>query len=314
MNWLLLSLCALVVLLALDATLGRWLLGRFSTTFRVTQQSGDAPESKRLLVYLPGILFDGDESVAEVKGAMMESVANGLFVSYGFWRFLSRKVILGTAAVIGHAPGEGSRQQHTSIVLVGASFGGRLAADVVLELQTRYGWNASAITVVMVDTPCENNSFQQPGLTVSLIVRRLFFGPLVSSIAAPLVKRTMVPPYDVDIEAGLDFASVKRKAVDRMAKFRLSSVADQQRYLADNSIQWTLGLTGIDVVYLWCDHNNITVVQPAAMRKVELFTKGKVNHFAWRVVPSPHCGFGQLPTLWQSAFREVLSGVPQRRI
>lgn len=314
MEWLLYGLqgfaALLALLLLLDATLGRWLLSRTAQTFRKTMVDGGAPDSGRLLVYLPGILFDGDESVAEVKDAMLESVARGLFVSYGFWRFMPKRVIAQTAAAIGRPSQYLNGKRHTSLVLVGASFGGRVAADLALVLQTEYEWDSAAIKVVMVDTPCENNSFQRPGLTASLIMRWLYFGPLVSAVAAPIMKKVLVPPYDVDIQPNLDFDRVKHTAVDRMARFRLSSTADQQRYLADNSIQWTMGLAGLDVVYLWCDYHNITVVQPAAMRKVGLYVKGKVNSFTWRSVPSPHCGFMQMPDVWQQAFREVLSTTP----
>lgn len=310
MNWFVLSLLVFMTLLVLDATVGRLLL-KLKSTYRKTTAPGGTPESKRLLVYLPGILFDGDESVTEIKESMLKPVMGGMFISYGFWRFLPRHVLRKTAADIGHASQNNGGQPYASVVLVGASFGGRLAADLALKLQTVYGWEASAIKVVMVDTPCENNSFQRPGLTVSLIMRWLYFGPLISALIAPVLKKGLVPPYDVDIEPGLDPTSVKRNAVDRMAKFRLSSTADQQRYLADDNIQWTMGLTGIDVTYLWCDHNNITVVQPAAMRKVELFTRGKVARFSWRSVPSPHCGFSQLPSLWGDVFNEVLTKLPQ---
>lgn len=304
MEWLLFAVLALLVLLVLDSTAGRWALIFVSNTVRITDQKGGTPESGKLLVYLPGILFDGDESVAEIKDAMLKPVARGLFVSYGFWRFLPKKVIARAAQEIGYA----REERFTSVVLVGASFGGRVAAELALELQTLYGWSSSDLTVVMVDTPCENNSFQRPGLTVSLILKWVFAGPLLSALLAPIIKRGLVPPYDVDIEPGLNFGEVKRRAVERMARFRLSSTSDQQRYLADNAIQWTMGLTGIEVVYLWCDYHNITVVQPAAMRKVELYTHQRVSRFTWRVVPSPHCAFGQMPTLWRGVFAEVLAG------
>ena len=299
-------IAGIAALIALDATIGRWLLGLLTTTFRANRVDGKAPQSDRLLVYLPGVLFDGDESVAEIKDAMLEHVAAGLFVSYGFHRFLPKAVIKKTAAVIGRPVERG----FSSIVLIGASFGGRFAADVVLELHEKYGWGYDAMEIIMVDTPCENNSFQEPGLTVSLIMKRLFIGPLVSAIAAPLIKLTLVPPYDVDIEAGQDPAEVKKRAVDRMAKFRLSSVADQQRYLADDSIEWTMSTIDVKVTYLWCDTNNITVVQPAAMNRLKSYMEGEISNFTWRAVASPHCAFTQLPTLWGDTFRQLLKEVP----
>lgn len=307
MEWMLWTVLSLVAVLFLDATVGRQLL-RLTTTFRYTPQKGSSPRSRRLLVYLPGILFDGDASVATIKDAMLASVSDGMFVSYGFWRFIPKKVLKSTAMAIGR-PNE---RDYTSIVLVGASFGGRIAADLATELYTHYGWETSAIKVVMVDTPCENNSFQEPGRTVSLVMKWLYFGPLVSALVAPIIKKTLVPPYDVDIEDGLDREQVKRTAVQQMARFMLSNVADQQRYLADNSIQWTMGLTDIEVAYLVCVRNNITVVQPAAWRKVELYTRHQVNHFSVLEVESPHCGFGQLPSLWSEAFRKALAVTPSR--
>ena len=55
-------IAGIAALLALDATIGRWLLGLLTTTFRANRVGGKAPQSDRLLVYLPGVLFDGDES------------------------------------------------------------------------------------------------------------------------------------------------------------------------------------------------------------------------------------------------------------
>lgn len=316
-------IAGITALIALDATIGRWLLGLLTTTFRASRVDGKAPQSDRLLVYLPGVLFDGDESVAEIKDAMLEHVATGLFISYGFHRFLPKVVVKKTAAAIGRQ----FENKFSSIVLVGASFGGRFAADVVLELHEKYGWGYDAIEIIMVDTPCENNSFQEPGLTVSLIMKRLFIGPLISAIAAPLVKLTLVPPYDVDIEVPAftdheeyvlelkkqnHLAMVKKRAVDRMAKFRLSSVADQQRYLADNSIEWIMRVIDVKVTYLWCNMNNITVVQPAAMNRIKAYMEGKISRFKWLTVASPHCGFTQLPMLWAETFRQLLKEAPLR--
>lgn len=322
LDWIQVTLVSLVALIVLDATVGRWLLA-LTTTFRFTQTPGDTPESKRLLVYLPGTLFDGDESVAEIKHAMLAPVAAGMFVSYGFWRFIPKRVTRKTAAAIGDM--NDPTQKYTSIVLVGASFGGRVAADVSLLLQTQYGWRRSSVStievsvdtqpsiaVIAVDTPCETNSFLNPGRRVSLIMRWVFAGPIVSIVLWPILRMLLVPPYDEDIEVGedlLDVDKVKQLAVKRMARFMFSAICDQQRYLADNSIEWVLGMKGLDVVYLSCDRNNITVLQPAARNKLELYLEGEVHSFASRSVASPHCGFLQLRYTWAKVLREVLEAL-----
>ncbi len=287
--------------ITLDATVGRWLLS-YASTFRTTFMQGGAPDSGRLLVYLPGMLFDGDDSVAEVKDALLANVANGLFVSYGFKRFMAQRVIKRTAAAIGYSGGEFDR-----LVIVGASFGGRLAAEVSAELRTRYLWDSDHIEIIMVDTPCENNSFQEPGLRTSLILKRLYFGPLVSLLLQPVIRLVLVPPYKDEVQEGLDYNEVKKKAVSRMAKFWMSFTADQQRYLADNSIAWTTSLRNMKVTYLMCAWRNITVEQPAAMNRIAFYTENSNVLFSREFVDSPHCGFLQLPDLWSGVFRKVIS-------
>lgn len=296
-SWLSLLLCSLAALLVLDSTVGRALL-RLRPSFRVTRHIGGNPKSKSPVVYLPGILFDGDESVSEIKQSLLKPFATGLFISYGFWRFLWKRIVRRTAQEIGKF----DESSQSSVTIVGASVGGKVAAETCALLQTEYEWPGERITVVMTDTSCENNSIRQPGLAMALILRRLYVGPIVSMAAHPIVKRLLVPPYPDEIEAGLDYETTKRKLVNRMARFRLSATCDQQRYLADNSIEWMVGLKGVHVIYMMCTHRNITVAQPAAMRKVELYTKGSLASFDVIEVPSPHCGFGQLPSTWEAAF------------
>lgn len=307
--WLIVVL-SIVTILALDATIGRWALGRFTRTFARNPITGGSPanwgvhKTRHLLVYLPGTLADGVDSIAEIEGTLAKPFSRVLRVSYGFWRFVPKNVIDDTARHIGL---RGS--YYDKVTILGSSMGGLLAMHLIAELRTEYDWHPSNLQLIAVDTPTDVKHFAEPGRTTSRILRWVYAGPLVSLIVDPILSRVTVPPKDENIEAGLDGPYVKRTAKARMAKFHFAAVCDQQRFLCKPMVGWR-ALRNVRVVYLACMRNNETVLQPNAEMAFEESAKPFVTYFCEVPVESTHCGYLERPGTWKVAFTrafEVLS-------
>lgn len=167
----------------------------------------------------------------------------------------------------------------------------------------------------MGDTPSQRDTFKPGPERASRILSKLYVGPLVSLLVWPIIRMTLIGPYEGQIDEDLDVPTIQRTAVSNMARFFLSSVCDQQRYLAKDNFSWTVGLADLDIVYLVCTEANITVDQPAAMRSVQMHTRHLSGRFAIIPVRSPHVGFTQRPKAWGSAIREAQGEVfPDHRM
>ncbi len=312
---------SLIALLVLDSTVGYWLLKR-TPTFIPTLLKGENKNSGRLLVHLPGILFDGLEGVEDIKDSLLKHVSEGLFISYGYWRFLPDEVIAQTAAAIG--PPTADRNK---LDIIGTSFGGKLGADLIMTLESEYGWatgmikfktqraeikQTSSIRLSMVDTPISRKVFASGGDKLSLILSKLHVGPLVSLVASYILPRHYVLPFDYNIEDGRMNDDVRLIAKTRMSRFMLSMICDQQRYLSDENLEPLMGTIGVFVTYLMCIRNNVTIVQPFAVDEVRNTVAEHTENFEVIEVESPHCAYLERSGIWNETFDKHLANFPKR--
>lgn len=306
-TWLSITLLSLAALSVLDATIGRWALAQTTRTFERNPTTGLKPTSwnpgreRHLLVYLPGTLADGVDSIAEIEDTFKKPFSRVMRVSYGLWRYLPAEIIGGIVRNIG-ARG----RYYDKLTFVGSSMGGLSTIQVIEGLREEYGWQSSDIKVIFVDTPPSPAYFAEPGRTTSRILRWVYAGPLLSLLVDPIMALVTVPPKDENIERQLDAEEVKRTAKARMAKFHFSAICDQQRYLmtAPARLNWS-ALKGIHVVYMACRLNNETVVQPDAAIEFERLTRPYVASFAEAPVDSTHCGYLERPLTWEEAFTKA---------
>lgn len=314
-------LAALPVLIIIDSTLLRWLLKR-TTTFLPTRLEGKNPESGRLLVHFPGILFDGVEGVQEIMGTLLKYVSEGVFISYGYWRFLPDEIVAKTAAWIGPPT-----KERNKLDIIGTSFGGKLGADLIKVLGIEYGWatgqvtlnteiveikQESAVRLAMIDTPITRKVFANGGDKLSLLLSVLPVGPLVSLAVAPFLRRSYILPFDYNIEEGRNKDEVRKIAKMRMSRFWLSIICDQQRYLANENLEPLQGTLGVFVTYFKCTRNNVTVVHPFAVDEVRARIAEHTEGFVEVEVDSPHAAYLEREKEWNMRFDHHLATFPER--
>lgn len=300
MTTLLCLLATLVVIIALDWTVGRWLLGKINPRFILGSDLGKAPRSRTVLACLPGTMHS-HESLTEIKPILREFVSRVLYLDYGFTRFDSEHVIRQSARAIGH-----KGVLYTRVILFGESMGGKVSAELILELESYYGWQPEDFLFLPADTPNGFRSFKLPGRTVSRIMSKTYAGPLTNLVMALVIMATFVAPMNRNIDTRLHIPTVKRDARKRAFKFWGSALCDQQRYLFDEWNGWLWMLKDVDAVYFECVGDNITVQQPQTARLIGNQLDGVARSFEIVQVPSTHCGFSEQPYVWMDALRDVL--------
>lgn len=300
MTTLLCVIAITLAILALDWTVGRWLLSKFTSTFNLSVELGDAPQSRIVLACLPGTMHS-HESLTEIKPVLRQFVARVLYLDYGFSRFDPEHVIRQSAKAIGH-----KGAQYDQVFLFGESMGGKVSAELILELQSYYGWLEADFLFLPVDTPNGYRSFKLPGRTVSRIMSKTYAGPLTNLVMAVVIMLTFVAPMDRNIDPRLPKKKVKRDARQRAYRFWGSALCDQQRYLFDEWYGWLWMLKGVRVVYFECTGDNITVQQPQTARLIGNQLDGVAQSFEIVQVESTHCGFSEQPYIWTEALGRVL--------
>lgn len=290
--WIVVVPFGFIVLVWLDRVLsGRWL----RSDVRLNQHAGNAT-SRRRLVYLPGILVDGDKSSSPVLGHWLLQ-GDVTTVSYDGGSFKAAKVvtIVGMDILLDH--------RHDRITLIGSSMGGLLAMDIVNWLRRRH-YSMSAIDIVFVDAPSGAKDMLGGGNIAAPAMRLLPFGRMFSWVARPLMKVMLVPPRDRNIESH-DKESIKRQALANMAGYPLSIWRDQLAYMAGHRPLQSESFEGLGrLVYLRCDRDNETVAQPQAADSWRQASGDRIEVVG---VDSTHCGYLERPSTWRTAFRQVLA-------
>lgn len=301
-NWIQI-IALVVVIIALDWTIGRWLLGKlthqgYSSHF----EDGGRPHSGLALLYYPGTLYEGRRSVAEIKEPLVNYSDKTMFVSYGYWRFFADAIVERTAAEIGR-----KSEKFDSLIIFGASMGGKLAAELILLLKSRYGWVPKTdIALIAGDTPPDYHAFKQPGRTLSHMLSKTYAGPLTSLVFALVEPFLIVLPMRKNIDPRLNVWKIKWIAFKRMMHFWMSSAADQQRYLFSEWTEWLYMLDDVRLVYIECTGDNITVQQPETAWRMRDRLKDRTREYEIVQVPTTHCGFLEQPYVWSEALDEII--------
>lgn len=287
-------LIGIIVLLVVSTWLDR-LFSRLTSGVRISSYSQTASVlSGRLIVYLPGILADGDNSAESVIN-VWRRYGDVVTVSYTGDSFDAAGVVRIVAATIRND------RQHDNVVLVGSSMGGMLALDVIDNLR-RHGGLTKKIDIIFVDSPASSRDMLAGGNVGAPVMRALPFGRLYNWLGAPLMRVMLIPPKDENIEPQLDRETIKREAMAAMGVYRLSMWRDQLVYMAAHPRLKQADFVGINrLVYLQCSRNNETVKQPQAADAWG-FAAGRM--FTIRV-DSTHCGYRERPVIWQEAFASV---------
>lgn len=300
--WLIVLLCIAGFFLA-DAVLRQFMPNLLH--FATIPGTGD---SKHLIVFLPGILADGDVSSREVRESWLAKAGTLLTVDYGHQRFDSRRVVGNVARQISFSHGAGG--SYGRVTIIGASMGGKLGAKLIGQLRNVYQWQPEDLTLIAVDTPTSPDDFAGPGKILSWILSKIYAGPLLSWLLMWPLRLALVLPKDENIEQvpGVAFAAtcarVKQLAKARMSAFWFSANCDQQRCLQREPFDWP-ALLDVRVIYQVCIRDNETVIQPQAVETWQVH----VPQTERRDVDSTHCGFLERPETWEEAYATALGSL-----
>lgn len=257
--------------------------------------------SSQLIIYLPGILADGDTSSEPVR-AIWQKYGDVMTVSYGTEHFDGAATALAIARIL-HKDSSCAAYKH--LTFIGSSMGGMLALDIIQHLRNMgEAERLNRSSLIMVDTPSGSQDMKAGGNIAAPLMRLLPFGRFCSRLFAPAMRAMLQPPKDENIESHLDAEYIKTTAMAAMEPYSLSIWRDQLAYMASHDAPAPQMFQGLDfVLYLKCGRNNETVTQPqAADRWREACASGDTM---W--VDSTHCGYLERPFVWNEVFEEALA-------
>lgn len=276
---------------------------RLEPRVRVEFEESTGPETRTLIVYLPGILASARGSAGDLLDDWRE-YGDVLLVEYGDDRFVADKVVEATVAAITSRLQE---KTYTQIVFLGSSMGGMLVYDVTMRLGVALDliddpFSLPQIDLVVLDAPTSARDFVSPNDKLAGVFQVLYPGPIMNQLN--LVAEMFVPPKEDNVEPGVDREELVRR-VSEGSSFRFSFYADEVRYLMNHG-PLSPGLDGLvhSVTYVQCVRDNVTIRPEASDAWFWAFMDTRVVQ-----VDSTHVGFAERPHTWEIAFRDILGSV-----
>lgn len=197
-------------------------------------------------------------------------------------------------------------------VLFGSSLGGMMVARAVTELRNSYedATLNRLLSMIIVDSPADGNDLILGPLPASANpkVARMIqgFTPRLSAndnYGRALLNLFRVPPKDDEIErseGGPTAEQIKQQAVDGLSGHSFTVWYDQLKWMLDSRLN--LGdLNGLNVTYVACTANNVTVRQPQTLQKWHPHVRRVIK------LPVPHASYVQAQPTWSRVLNELLA-------
>ena len=197
-------------------------------------------------------------------------------------------------------------------ILVGASFGGMVAAKVVKRLREQTHMSNEElrplVSSIFIDSPADGNDLVVPApslarwvvnhFTPSTDANRGYGAWLLKPRSAGLPKQS-----ETTLPAGSTYVS--HDQIRETARMYLSG---HSFTLWHAQLKWMLNATleleeleGLDTIYLSCTQGNVTVKQPQASEKWSPHVRLQID------VSTPHCAFLQQQDIWRGVFEFALA-------
>lgn len=285
---------AIVLVLGVVDVIGRVQVLSGSTQFKLSEASS-RKDARTLLVYLPGILADGDKSSLLVRPTWQQygDVAS---VTYAGSRFDGNE----TARVIAN---QLERQtKYDTVVFIGSSLGGLVAYDTLRQLKGRMP--GVAFKLVLVAAPTGRQDFKPPNNILSLAMWTWWAGPLSNLTTGKLFLQLLFQkPKDENIEPGVDRAELAQR-VKEAQNTPFSVYADQIRYMIGHEPLEPAVLDGVEAVYIRCRRDDIV-----ASQAYDAWNKVFGGQLKLIESDTTHVGYNEMPKAFQrdftSAFEQV---------
>lgn len=260
-----------------------------------------------LIIYLPGILADGEESC---KPLMKTWLARGdvLTVSYDKARF----VPIETAEIVADALIDFAQANgYIEYKFIGSSMGGLLTLDVwnVLRRPDYRGRGGDDIiatsTAIIVDSPSGSRDMLGGGNIAAPLMRMMRFGRFFNVISRPLMRAMFKGPKRENTDESLDYTAIYERAMAQLRSFPLSGWRDCMAYMAAHRGPQTRDFEGIrHITYVNCNGDNETVRQPnaaTAWAQAAMTTARSVVRIECLKVA--HCSYSEQLRLWNRLSR-----------
>jgi thioesterase domain-containing protein len=246
-------------------------------------------------VYLPGILAGARASSVGLIDTWRRNSDVDL-VEYGDNRFSGPAVVRTVTDEIVRA--QSAEKPYARIVIIGASMGGLVSYDVILQLRAERV--ATPIDLIVLDAPTSASDFQSPKDVGAPALRFLPFGPLWNQFN--LVKWVPHDPEPQNLEPGVNLVELHQRVV-QAGKYRASFMRDEMVFIMDHGSLAPGSLNGkVDsLVYVRSTRDTDTVRPEAYNAWASAFSATTKKE-----VKSPHVGFGEYPKAWKQAFAELL--------
>lgn len=280
----------IIVAMVLADVSGRLIVLRSHTRFDFVESTND--NTRKLLVYLPGILADGvQSSLLMVDG--WRQYGDVLLVSYDGTRYESPKAARAVERRIRQLV---SDYGYDTVVYIGSSMGGPLAYDI----EMLPGNVAERTKFVLLAAPTGRRYFASPADKASLVPAAWFAGPISNLTTGKLVLNGIFQePKEDNIEDGVDRDELKQRVKEAKAS-PFSVYADQIRYMIGHDELIPGSLAGIDGVYIRCGRDDI--VAPEAYEPWKAAFGGELPLIE---SDTTHVGYNEMPEAFNEDFERA---------
>lgn len=258
--------------------------------------------SNAQIVAVPGILARIQEQLRPLMPVFTRFDAAVTGVNYSGTRFDAEQCITALRQTI-----EPNLASGRPTVMFASSLGGMLVAQTLMQLRPAYGVNAlnRVVSTVIVDSPASGKDlFLLPNLSgdagprIGMKLRNFTPNERSNGSYGRLLLKTFgVPPKDKEIEVvpgGLRADEIKQRAIEGLSGHPFTVWYDQLVWMLNSSLNLN-GLDGLNVTYVACTANNMTVRQPQARDAWAPHVKRVIE------VATPHCAYLQAQPSWTKA-------------
>ena len=274
---------------------------------RFTLQSGSANTQ---IVIVPGILAYSQDQAEPLMQVFAGHDATVVGLNYNGTHFDAERCTKALSQLILRNLADGRKT-----VLFASSLGGMLTAKALTDLRTHYSVSElnHAISTIIVDSPASGNDlillpFLPTGINSGAGKAFSHFQPhqrANKTYGKLLLNSFRVPPKDAEIEltdGGPTAEDIKQRAIKGLSGHPFTVWYDQVRWMLNTTLDLSK-LDGLDITYVACTANNVTVRQPQARQAWEPHVSRVME------VATPHCAYLQAQPTWTKALASLIASM-----
>lgn len=256
------------------------------------------PHFDTQVINIPGILAYSQDQFAPLMPVFRNTATDTIGLNYAGERFYANACATAIRRLV-----EDNLKAEQKTLLFASSLGGMLTANALMQLSH---WDKATlnrfVSTIIVDSPASGEdlvlappvpSWVNPGGAW------LFnhFRPRQKSndgYGKKLLNSFRVPPKDGEIElvdGGLTADEIKHQAIQGLSGHLFTMWYGQVKWMLNTTLDLS-SLDGLDITYIACTANNVTVRQPQASQAWRPHVRRVIE------VPTPHCAYLQAQPTW----------------